>query len=558
MEMQHHHQSSAAAIHARVATGPAMAANGTASSYASVPPPPPPLLPTQSSQPVVSAAYFLMALRSAADEYRARLARHPRTTISMTLAAIATFAFVLVTALSPSGPPPLPTHVHRVILPPARSFGFAEREPGNFSPLTNGLSPRSPALARKPGLLAVPVGKKSVAGMASVLQTFDAHGFDVMLFHYDDGDAEWLAALPQFVARKWISVSARRQSKFWFAKRFLTPTVVDNYDYIFLWDDDVGFPAKDWSPLAFVELLKKYHIHIAQPALVSGTIDNYQHDVVAVQNKTGHPGRFTNFVEVMFPVFSRAAWPCAWRMLPFDGVSFWGADNAWYPVCASANYCRFAVIDAMPVHHLDKKTLGQNVGVNLRELDHYNRMVRQPCDVLDRENQTTSAAGAAVVPIADRPKLWRPTERLDAATTDVHARAGNMTAAVVRGTPWSPTNAVRAACAYMTAYPPVNKRAFYSVRNITDADATNPKTCPEGRQHWPEAVNNPWWWRDPTAAVDPTALVPNPHPIVDPWATSPPAAAAGYFLHREDEAAELRKMQEREKRRKRKKGGSWL
>ena len=30
------------------------------------------------------------------------------------------------------------------------------------------------------------------------------------------------------------------QMKWWFVKRFLTPAVVTDYEYLFLWDDDLS------------------------------------------------------------------------------------------------------------------------------------------------------------------------------------------------------------------------------------------------------------------------------------------------------------------------------
>ncbi|KAF9613166.1 hypothetical protein IFM89_005937, partial [Coptis chinensis] len=66
---------------------------------------------------------------------------------------------------------------------------------------------------------------------------FFSENFTVILFHYDcnvDGwqDLEW--------SNKAIHIVAHNQTKWWFAKRFLHPDVVSIYDYIFIWDEDLG------------------------------------------------------------------------------------------------------------------------------------------------------------------------------------------------------------------------------------------------------------------------------------------------------------------------------
>ncbi|KAL6511566.1 hypothetical protein OROGR_021163 [Orobanche gracilis] len=60
--------------------------------------------------------------------------------------------------------------------------------------------------------------------------------------------------------------------KRWYAKRFLHPDIVAPYDYIFIWDEDVGIEHFDGE----------------------------------------------EFVEIMAPVFSRDAWRCVWHMIQND------------------------------------------------------------------------------------------------------------------------------------------------------------------------------------------------------------------------------------------------
>ncbi|MCL7030613.1 hypothetical protein MKW94_007241, partial [Papaver nudicaule] len=59
----------------------------------------------------------------------------------------------------------------------------------------------------------------------------------ILLFHYDGrvnewNDLDW--------SSKAVHILAHNQTKWWFAKRFLHPDVVSSYDYVFLWDEDLG------------------------------------------------------------------------------------------------------------------------------------------------------------------------------------------------------------------------------------------------------------------------------------------------------------------------------
>lgn len=51
----------------------------------------------------------------------------------------------------------------------------------------------------------------------------------------------------------------------WYAKRFLHPSIVAPYDYIFLWDEDLGVEAFDAEE--YVKILRKHGLEISQPGL---------------------------------------------------------------------------------------------------------------------------------------------------------------------------------------------------------------------------------------------------------------------------------------------------
>ncbi|XP_062026180.1 uncharacterized protein LOC133742509 [Rosa rugosa] len=91
---------------------------------------------------------------------------------------------------------------------------------------------------------------------------FLSSGFVVMLFHYDGNVEEWM----QF---QWndlvIYVSAVNQTKWWFAKRFLHPDIVDQYSHILLRDEDLG--VDNFNPQRYVSIVRKEGLEISQPAL---------------------------------------------------------------------------------------------------------------------------------------------------------------------------------------------------------------------------------------------------------------------------------------------------
>jgi len=83
-----------------------------------------------------------------------------------------------------------------------------------------------------------------------------------MLFHYDGRTTEW----DEFEwSKRAIHVSVRKQTKWWYAKRFLHPDIVARYDYIFIWDEDLG--VNHFNAEAYIELVRKHGLEISQPGL---------------------------------------------------------------------------------------------------------------------------------------------------------------------------------------------------------------------------------------------------------------------------------------------------
>ncbi|KAJ6367660.1 hypothetical protein OIU78_000259 [Salix suchowensis] len=187
-------------------------------------------------------------------------------------------------------------------------------------------------------LLAIPVGIKQKDGVDHIVQKFLPENFTVMLFHYDgnvDGwwDLDW--------SDEAIHIVAKNQTKWWFAKRFLHPAVVSAYDYIFLWDEDLG--VENFNPGRYLKIVRFEGLEISQPALDPNSTNIHHRITVRARTNKFHRrvydsrGRTkcsdisegppcTGFVEGMAPVFSRSAWYCAWHLIQNDLVHGWGMD----------------------------------------------------------------------------------------------------------------------------------------------------------------------------------------------------------------------------------------
>ncbi|KAL8214680.1 hypothetical protein R6Q57_004129 [Mikania cordata] len=219
-------------------------------------------------------------------------------------------------------------------------------------------------------LLAVPVGLKQKRNVNTIVQKFLKENFTVILFHYDgkvDGwrDLDW--------HNKVIHIVAHNQTKWWFAKRFLHPAAMSIYDYIFLWDEDLG--VQHFNPRRYLNIVKAEGLEISQPALDPNSTDihhritirkrmNKLHrrvydsrgNVKCLNDSEGPP--CSGFVEGMVPVFSRAAWHCAWHLIQNDLVHGWGMDMK-LGYCAQGDRSKkVGIVDSEYVVHQGIQTLG--------------------------------------------------------------------------------------------------------------------------------------------------------------------------------------------------------
>ncbi|KAK8561126.1 hypothetical protein V6N12_048201 [Hibiscus sabdariffa] len=219
-------------------------------------------------------------------------------------------------------------------------------------------------------LLVLAVGIKQKEIVDQIVKKFPARDFVVMLFHYDGivdewRDLEW--------SDRAIHVSAVNQTKWWFAKRFLHPDIIAQYKYIFLWDEDLG--VDNFDPMQYLSIVEDEGLEISQPALDPVKSEVHHQITARRRNSRVHrriykfkgsgrcDGRSTappciGWVEMMAPVFSRAAWRCVWYMIQNDLIHAWGLDMQ-LGYCAQGDRMKnVGVVDAQYVVHFGLPTLG--------------------------------------------------------------------------------------------------------------------------------------------------------------------------------------------------------
>ncbi|XP_016497524.2 uncharacterized protein LOC107816339 isoform X3 [Nicotiana tabacum] len=220
-------------------------------------------------------------------------------------------------------------------------------------------------LTNKPKyLVTFTVGLSQMNNIDAAVTKF-SEDFQILLFHYDGRTSEW----DQFEwSKRAIHISVRKQTKWWYAKRFLHPDVVASYDYIFIWDEDLG--VEHFNAEKYIRLVKKHGLEISQPALEPNSGLTWQmtkrRDDREVHKSTDEkPGWCSNqrlppcaaFVEIMAPVFSREAWRCVWHMIQNDLVHGWGLDFA-LRRCVEPAHEKIGVVDSQWIVHQFVPSLG--------------------------------------------------------------------------------------------------------------------------------------------------------------------------------------------------------
>lgn len=202
----------------------------------------------------------------------------------------------------------------------------------------------------------------------NIIRVFPTDAFDHIIMVHDN--SSWIAH-PGHSKFIWIYVDA--QLRFWYFKRFLTPTILRAYDYVWIVDDDAELT---FDPIKYNCVVHALNVSFSSPSRLSGPTP---HEITRVHSvgKT-KIGRWTDFVEIgIVVVGSSAAWECLWRYISSYVGLGWGLDYLWCKAL-SAKCHKFglglrncAIIDIFGVHHRSDRM--SNPAVGLAELRAYDK-----------------------------------------------------------------------------------------------------------------------------------------------------------------------------------------
>lgn len=178
-----------------------------------------------------------------------------------------------------------------------------------------------------------------VVGDHSVHQTWidgaDRREFDLCLVYFGEHSGRYESDAEYYYQQRGI--------KFSLIHRLIHEglgEVVSKYDRVWTPDDDIAATTKQINRL--FRIAKTYHLQLAQPAIGEGDVS-----YLALRHHPGYLLRYTQFVEMMCPLFTLEAFS---QVLPLfaENASGWGLDWVW-----SSMFPRecVAVIDGVAVVH---------------------------------------------------------------------------------------------------------------------------------------------------------------------------------------------------------------
>jgi hypothetical protein len=163
--------------------------------------------------------------------------------------------------------------------------------------------------------------------------------FDLYLSCYGDRPQEYAPDAEYLREKKSTKWPA------WHGHLLVDRELVANYDAVWFPDDDLLIDAAGISKM--FDLFVSFDLAMAQPAM---GLDSYFSHPILLRD-TGYVLRFTNFVEVMAPVFSREALAMLHPTF-LESRTGWGLDYLWPCLLSQGGLgAKIAVIDAVSMTH---------------------------------------------------------------------------------------------------------------------------------------------------------------------------------------------------------------
>ena len=135
--------------------------------------------------------------------------------------------------------------------------------------------------------------------------------------------------------------------------QFITPTLVDNYDYVALVLDDIYFPAEGPTAVNATKLIEKmetYDVDVMQPAITGDTYNT--RGMASSQGIDLNCIVEVKFIETYAQFFTRDAWECYYKMLHYTGKRGWCYDVCYKSQCPDL---KFGNDLSMVAWHMDRQ-----------------------------------------------------------------------------------------------------------------------------------------------------------------------------------------------------------
>ncbi len=160
--------------------------------------------------------------------------------------------------------------------------------------------------------------------------------FDLHLIIYDDSYELFKTDSPYVFVNKGF--------KFKLFYKYLTENekLMEQYDFFYMPDDDISIDYHNIQKL--FDYMEKYELAVAQPA-ITNSFFSHKHTF----RQENSILRYTNFVEIMQPCFSRDALKKV--LFTFnESISGWGIDFHWGILLNYAEYNMAIIDDVISIH----------------------------------------------------------------------------------------------------------------------------------------------------------------------------------------------------------------
>jgi len=209
----------------------------------------------------------------------------------------------------------------------------------------------------------------------------DGANFDVFVVYYGDDDEK----LRQYQATfRWaIRHRGSKMQNFYSVIYKQRPDLIRAAEYFFILDDDIVFQqgVKDINNM--FEISRQHNLLISMPSFTKGSV--VKHKITANDPKTGLLLKYTNFVEINAPLYSREALVKSLKMYTPKLIG-WGIDYLSIFANGLNRTDAYAVIHGIQVLNLEKRaSTGKREGENIKNWElrgniwlNYSRVVHAP------------------------------------------------------------------------------------------------------------------------------------------------------------------------------------